>query len=160
MAKAHHGSSWLLCSDFCFAEVQQRQEDEWILVSCPSEFGFPARPRNLEVSPGCLHRETKLLLQVTQAVCGKADLLILSWYPENQLYIVLGEHAGHRGQRLDWVKETTFKGNAKQTKDHLVTQFPTCKCCRNSMCFNHIRKIALLLPKSISWRCSLHNIQG
>lgn len=156
--RAHHGSLWLLFSDFCFAEVQQRQEDEWVLVSCPSELGYPARPRNLEVSPGCLHKEAKLLLQVTQGVSGKADILILNWYPDNQLYMVLEEHARHRGQHLPRVKEATIKG--KQTKGHLLTQFPTCKCCCNSMCFNHIRKIALLLPKSISWRCCLHNIQG
>lgn len=43
---------------------------------------------------------------------------------------------------------------------YLLTQCPTCTCCHNSVCFNRIRKIALLLPKSISWRCCLHNIQG
>lgn len=43
---------------------------------------------------------------------------------------------------------------------YLLTWCPTCTCCHNSVCFNHIRKIALLLPKSISWRCCLHNIQG
>lgn len=160
LARAHHGSLGLPCPDFCFAVVQQRQEHEWVLMSSPSELGYPARPRNLEVSPGCLHRETKLLLQITQGVCRKADFFTLNQYPDNQLYMVLGEHARRRGQHQDWLKEATVKGNAEQTKGHLLTQFPTCKCCRNSMCFNHIRKIALLLPKSISWRCWLHNIQG
>lgn len=89
---------------FCSAEVQQRQENECVLVSCPSGLGYPTRPRNLEVFPGSHtrnSRETKDLLQVTQEVCGGAGFLTLNQYPDNQISVVQGEHAMHSGQHMD-----------------------------------------------------------
>lgn len=58
----------------------------------------------------------KDLLQVTREVCGGASFLILnqdSWqYPNNQIYMVLGEHAMHSGQHADWEKEGIIKAGA------------------------------------------------
>ena len=61
LASAHHGSLRSLHPGFCFAEVQQRQEDEWVLVSRPGGLGYPARPRNCKFSqvhtPGIAGRQ-------------------------------------------------------------------------------------------------------
>lgn len=162
LARAHHSSLCPLHLGFCFAEVQQRWEDEWVLVS-PSRLRYPVSPGNLDVFPHSHTRnirDTKDLLQVTQEVCGGAGLL-LNQYPDNQIY--MGEHTIHRGQHVDWVEEGMISHCVcvqGAITHYLLTQCPTCTCCCNSVCFNHIRKIALLLPKSISCRCCLHNIQG
>lgn len=81
LAGEHHGSLRLLLPGFCSVEVEQRQEDEWVMVSCSSGIGFPVRPRNLEVFQGSHtsnNREMKDLLQVTREVCGGASFLILN----------------------------------------------------------------------------------
>lgn len=120
---AHHGSLWLLRPGFCFAEMEESQGDERALVSCPSGLGYSARPRNLEVFPGSHSRnsrETKDLLQVTQEVCGGAGFLILNQYPDNQIYMALGEHTIHSGQHVDWVKEEIIKAGAWVYKGPLL----------------------------------------
>jgi len=165
------GHSMTPCSPCAWASVMQKcSKDQrmgryWCPV--PSGLGYSAIPRNLEVFPGSHtrnSRETKDLHQVAQGVCGGAGFLIVN-QDSRQPYLRgtgRARHAqwascglGKRGHHRGWC--LSVQGAIIH---YLLTQCPTCTCCRNSVCFNHIRKIALLLPKSISWRCCLHNIQG
>lgn len=131
----------------------------------PSGLRYPGSPGNLDVFPGSHTRnirDTEDLPQVTQEVCGGAGLF-LNQYPDNQIYMGLGEHTMHSEQHVDWVEEGLISQSVciqRAITHYLLTQCPACTCYCNSVCFNYIRKIALLLPKSISRRCCLHNIQG
>lgn len=166
-AGVHHGSLGLLHLGLLFCRSAAKAR-EWVSIGVLSQWaGVPNQTKEFGSFPRFTHQEEqgdkRLAPGYTRSLrwsrlldpkpvprqpdlCGTGRAHHAQWAAHG-----LGEGGDHCGWCL---------GIQRAISHYLLTQCATCTCCRNSVCFNHITKIALLLPKSISWRCFLHNIQG
>lgn len=93
-ARAHHGSlrPW---GAPVLQKCSQGEMTSGYRCPVPGIWKFSQVP-----TPGIAGRQ-KTCSQVTQEVCGGA----VNQYPDNQIYMVPGEHTMHSGQDVNWVKE-------------------------------------------------------